>query len=122
MALKVDCEKGRVSYDLCTLLEYIPVERKMALAEQLGIDTDVIGYVAEQIIDRWTEEGNHGLVPVHASSEPFVGLEKAWRDVSKKSGEVANREILRLEEGLRRSEEEVLALREEVRRIEGTPF
>lgn len=102
--MKLQYEGGMVSFDLHWLLEMVPAEQKRELVESLSCDTDLIDFVAQQIINKWTENGYHGAALCSAADAPAYGLDKAWRDVAKASGEVAKREIERLEEALRRSE------------------
>lgn len=102
--MKLKYEQGAVSFDLHGLLEMVPADQKRELVESLSCDTDLIDFVAQQIIDKWTENGYSGGAFVTAAIAPAFGLDKAWRDVAKASGEVAKREIARLEDALRRSE------------------
>lgn len=97
-------EQGKITFDLHGLLEMVPAEQKREMVESLACDTDLIDFVAQQIIDKWTENGYSGGAFVTAAISPAFGLDKAWRDVAKASGDVAKREITRLEEALRRLE------------------
>lgn len=95
---------GVISFDIASMMELFPTTEKRALAELLSCDSDIFDHVAAQIISKWTESGHHGGVCCEAESLPHYGIDKAWRDVAKASGEVARREIERLEAALSASE------------------
>lgn len=111
--MKVKLSGTELSIDLVPLFEQLSVEEKTSLADTLSCDTDVIDFVSEQIINKWTSEGSHGSYGA-ASPEPYRGLEAAWRKVAKASGDVAKREIERLQESLKRSNEQVERLHREI--------
>ena len=112
--MKLKYEQGAVSFDLHGLLEMVPADQKRELVESLSCDTDLIDFVAQQIINKWTENGYSGGALCSATDAPAYGLDKAWRDVAKASGEVAKREIERLEAALRRSEDRCRELSNEL--------
>lgn len=99
--MKLEYEKGRLSFNFQDALETISADEKRELIESLSCDADVVTFVAQQIIDKWTESGFYSGVSCTANHTAYHGLDKAWRDVAKASGEVAKREIERLEEALR---------------------
>lgn len=96
--------KGNIAVNLQDILEMIPAEQKLGLIESMSCDTDLIAFVAQQIIHKWTENGYSGGSYCTASDAPTNGLDKAWRDVAKASGDIAKREIERLEAALASSD------------------
>ena len=71
----------------------------------LACTDEVITYVAQQIIDGWTEQGSHGSAG-SVQPEPHPGgLDWAIREVSMRSGFIAAKEILRLQEALKHEQE-----------------
>ncbi len=103
--MRVTLNKGNLEIDVYAMLESIAPDDKRALADSIACDSDVIDLVSQQIIGRWTEFGSHGSTGCYAPAEPRAGLDRAWREVAKASGDVAKREIERLEESLKRSNE-----------------
>lgn len=113
---------GKIQFDLHDLLQSVSLETKKELIESLACDDDIIKHVSDQIIKRWTENCYSGSSLCTASDTPVFGLDWAWREVAKHSGDVAKREIARLEEAIRYKDEtykEVLeenaSLREQLR-------
>ena len=94
-------ENGEIAINLMALLECIDGEQKIHLAESLACDGEIIKYVAQQIIDKWTENGSYGYTSCTAGHNPMLGLDWAWREVAKASDEVAKREIEKLEKALK---------------------
>lgn len=97
--MKATYEKGHISFSLEDALQSVDAEQIPDLLQSLSCETKVIDYVAQQIINRWTEDGYHGYTGL-AHPQQYSGLDKAWRDVAKASGEIAKREIERLEDAL----------------------
>ncbi len=106
--MKLKYEKGYLHIDLFDLLENIPATEKSEMLKTLACDDQVITDVTQMILDQWTSEGysgganttaQHDVVNIHAPA-----LDRAWREVAKRSGEVAKREIERLEKALAASE------------------
>lgn len=91
---------GKLELDLHELLGSVSKETKLELVESLACDDEIIKHVADQIIKKWTENCFSGGVLCTASSSPSFGLDWAWREVAKHSGEVAKREIGRLEKAI----------------------
>ena len=111
----VKYKQGNLVIDLHSLLDDVPQEDLEEFYESVSCNDRVIKHVADQIISKWTENGYSGLGCVDAPEQPINALDKAWREVAKRSGEVAKREIERLEAALRRKEEECHKLREEIK-------
>lgn len=109
---------GKISFDLHGLLEGIQPVEKIPMVESLACDDDIIKHVAAQIISKWTENCYSGCAFVTASDSPQFGLDWAWREVAKKSGDVAKREIERLEDALRREKNKTTELYEEIRHLQ----
>lgn len=114
--MKLEYIDGRVSFDASDLFEHMEPEQKRSIVDTLACESDVIDFVAQQIIDKWTELGSHGFTGV-AVVEPYRGLDKAWRDVAKASGDIAKREIVRLEKSLEASEDRERTLGAESQRL-----
>lgn len=99
--MELEYQNGRLSFNFQDALESLCADEKRDLIEALSCDAEVVTFVAQQIIDKWTESGYYSGVSCVANHTAYHGLGKAWRDVAKASGEVAKREIERLEEALR---------------------
>ena len=91
---------GRIEFDLHNLLQSVTPETKAELIESLACDDQIIKHVADQIIHGWTENVCSGGSSIVATAEPYDGLDWAWREVAKRSGQVAQREIERLEKAV----------------------
>lgn len=106
-------ESGRFTIDIASLLDASVATEKRHLAEVLSCDSDIFDHVAAQIIEKWTENDYQGPYSHRADLAPFYGLDKAWRDVAKKSSDIAKSEIERLEAALSASRDENMRLRTE---------
>ncbi len=106
MSIKVSYENGKVTFDLVDLLEYAPKEDLASVIEGLSCNEQVIAHVAEQIADGCTENGYSGgrFCCPEPNESSGTALDKAIRRVSKASGEVAAKEIERLERALAHAE------------------
>lgn len=103
-------ESGRISICIASLLEASSETERRHLAEVLSCDYDIFDHVAAQIINKLTENGYHGGISHFPDEAPCYGLDKAWRDVAKASGDVAKKEIERLEMTLKAKSEEIARL------------
>lgn len=108
--MKIKIDGSSMVLDLFSLLEAMPVDERMKLADTLACTDAVITFVAQQIIDGWTEQGSHGSKgSVQAEPHPG-GLDWAIREVSMHSGLIAAKEILRLQEALAAKEKQLAEL------------
>ena len=112
--MNIEYKEGKLTIDLCALLDGMPQEEKLQLVETLSCEDVVIKHVAEQIIDRWTESGQHGLMQCQPTATPSTPLDKAWREVAKRSGDVAKLEVERLEHALLTKEKHVEQLNQHI--------
>lgn len=110
--MHVKYDKGSLVIDLHDFLSHVDKETKMDMVESLACDDDIIKHVADQILERWTENCFSGGSTY--GGDAWTPLDKAWREVAKRSGEVAKREIEKLERVLRGKDEEICKLREEL--------
>jgi hypothetical protein len=115
--MNVKYKEGKIQFDLHDLLQYVDKETKLEMIESLSCDDTIIKHVTEQIINKWTENCYSGGSNCTASSEVHLGLDWAWREVAKRSGDVAKREIERLEEAIRYKDERYLELLQENREL-----
>jgi hypothetical protein len=99
---------GELVLDLHDMLQSVDAESKIKMVESLSCDDDILKHVTAQIIDRWTENVCSAGSSYIASPTARNGLDWAWREVAKKSSDVAKREIERLEYALRKKNEEYL--------------
>lgn len=105
---------GKLEFDFHELLRLTKDEEKVKLIEDLSCDEAIIKHVADQILDRWTENGYGGARECGASPNPFCALDKARREVSKRSSEIAKETIESLEKSLKETKDELHKLREEI--------
>lgn len=108
--MNIKFKDGKLQIDLHDLLNNIKEEDLNEFLESVSCNDKVIKHVTDQIIDRWTENCYRGCAACTADADPKWELDKAWREVAKRSGEVAKREIKRLEEALKRRNEEYFNL------------
>ena len=111
--MKIQFKDGNLQINLHSLLDNIREEDLSEFLESISCNDKVIKHVTDQILDRWTENFHSGSSNITASAEVYLGLDKAWREVAKRSGEVAKREIERLEEALKKRNEEYYNLVDE---------
>jgi hypothetical protein len=97
---------GKIEFDLHDLLESVSAETKADMLESLACDDDIIKHVTDQIIKQWTKNHYSGGVAYVAEHDPQTGLDWAWRQVARCAGEVAEREIKRLEDAIRRKDKQ----------------
>lgn len=105
---------GMLQVSLSDILDCMDVAQKKELIESMSCDGQIVEFVAQQIVDKWTENGFYSGVSCIANADAWTGLDRAWRNVAKASGDVAKREIERLEDALRRSQEEASRLSSEL--------
>ena len=99
--MKVEYEKGQLSFSLSALLDGLSKEELDEVVDALSCQEGIIKGVVEQVLDGWTELSSCGLRGATVV-EPHCDLEWATREIAKRSGEVALKEIERLEEELAR--------------------
>lgn len=105
--MKATIQGDTLQIRLIELIEAIDPEQLRLFADSLACSDDVIRYVTQQILDKWTEHTSHGMTNYTARAEPTTGLDWAWREVAKRSSEVAAREIERLEDALSKANERI---------------
>lgn len=109
-------DKRELAIDLEDVLRNFTAEEKRTLADSLACFDDVIKDVADQIVKGWTDTTSHGLLCCTAGENPSTGLDYAMRLVAKNSGDVAKKEIERMEDALRRANAEIRDLYEQLHR------
>lgn len=92
---EIKIEGDYLKINIFTLLDDLKAGDLLRLADYISITDLVIDNVAQQIITGWTALGSHGAMDVKCI--PSSPLGKAIREVSKMSGEVAKKEIERME-------------------------
>ncbi len=96
---------GKLAVGLTDIFDEISDAHKCELVETLSCQCAVIKHVIDQVIEGWTEGGYHGVTSCTPSATPTHGIDVATRRIAKASGEIAKKEIGRLEEALAREEE-----------------
>ena len=93
--MKIEIKEGKISIDAYEFIDTFTSEEKLKLVECLACQDEIVKHVADQIIYGWT--GNSWHASRGFSGTPFTELDKAIRFVAEHSGELASREIKRLE-------------------------
>lgn len=114
--MRLTYKDGSLNINLQDVLEVMTHEDKLALAESLAIESSIIEFVAQQIIDGWTKNGDHGYRGW--SAEPYTALDKAIREVANKSGDVAKKEIESLSRLVKSQEEQTKTAYEKLSALE----
>jgi hypothetical protein len=106
MSVKVKYDSGEITFNLVDVLEYIPKEQLAAHVEALSCNEQILAHVAEQIATGYTEYGYFGsrFCTPEPDENSGTALDKAIRRVAKASGDVARKEIERLESALKLTE------------------
>jgi len=119
--MRVEITGSNLVIDFWSLLGNLSDEDKHKAADTFSCDGEIIRYVTQQILDGWTEQGSHGGILCTAVPEPAPhnGLDWAMREIAKRAGEVAEKEIKRLEEALKHREEQLQKLHDENRVLRG---
>ena len=98
--MKVKVTEHEVIIDLYGLISDMPSESLPILADAIAVNDDVIKFVTQQILDGITDFCSCAGRVRAAKSKPQAGLDWACREVAKRAGDVATREIERLEREL----------------------
>lgn len=114
--MQITLELGVLKIGLSQALECLNTDEKRSVADALACEDDIIKDVVAQLINGWTEAGSHGVKLCHGYAEPNTGLDWAWREIAKRSGEIAAKEIKRLEDALKAKTDELQKLRDEYSR------
>lgn len=114
--MKTEIKEDRLQVSIVDLLRAISEDSKVELINQFSCDSAVIRNVADQIIYGCTEGGWHGSKG-STSDKPSTALDIAIREVSKKSSEVAKREIESLERAVKREKERANDAWDEFRKL-----
>lgn len=108
-------DQGELAFNFHDALDVL-MRKQPEICEAIACNEAVIDFVAQQIINKWTENYFHGPAGMAVETE-YRGLGKAWRDVAKASGDIAKREIERLEQSLAFSQKQYQDLLRETARI-----
>ncbi len=107
-------EDGRFTFSLVALLESMSLDEKIAAADSIACDEDIIKHVLDQIIVGWTENGSHGYRGL-PELKPHYALEMVRRRIAEGASEVAKKEIDGLKKQLEMANERQLRLERENR-------
>lgn len=106
MTLKYN-KDGKLEFDLHSLLECAKDQTKIELIESLACDDAIIKHVTDQILGGWTENMFCGASECGQSDTPYFALDKARREIAKRSSEVAKETIENLEKTIARQKQEL---------------
>ena len=117
--MRIKIEQGHLKLHVYDLLGLLDADQKKELVEVLAVQDDVIKHVVEQVLTGWTENGMRAARQVTAGSgEHYLpALDEAIREVSKRSGDVARKEIERLEAALKYKDELLQRMNEELQKL-----
>ncbi len=101
---------GQLTFSITDILDKLDGESKVEFIETLACDEVIIEHVASQIITGLTSGGYSGAKSYMAYHEPTTALDKATREISKISSDLARKEIEKLEFALKESEKKYYEL------------
>ncbi len=115
--MKTTYTNGHLNIHVGSLLDHLDDEAKLNMIQHLACEASVIKAVTEEIIDGMTEEGWHGATSAAVPNpHPSCGLDWARREVARRAGDVAAKEIERLEEALEQAHADIEYYRDKGRR------
>jgi len=117
--MNVNYDNGKIEFHLRDILSLVSDEQKADMIQELACEDAIIKHISDQIIDKFTENISSGYSNTYAAVEPDENfpLDHAWRRVAKASGDIAKREIERLEEALKRREKQLNQTMNELNRF-----
>lgn len=117
--MKTQYSEGRLSFDVGAFLDALPSEQKVSLIETLACDDAVLKHVADQLLDGWTESGQHAGLLCTASADPGEGnvLDFQRRRIARGADAVAAKEIKRLEDAVKHHRENHERALQEIREL-----
>jgi len=98
--MEIRLEEGKLLVPVDEVFQSLSDEELRGLVDTLACEDAIIVAVAAQILDGWTEMESHGAKSGTAPV-PRTPLDRAIREVAKRSGEVAKEEIERLVDQLK---------------------
>lgn len=98
-AIQLNADR-QIVIDFTWLLDALTPEQKRELVDSLSCEDAIIEDVTAQLLEGWTERGSHGGKSCSADPEPSRPLDKARREIARRSGEVAQKEIEDLKRAL----------------------
>lgn len=111
--MKTTYSNSCLNIHLGALLDTLDDEARSIIIEHLSCERDVIKGVIEQVLDGWTEAGWHGATSSAVPNPlPSSGLDWARREVARRAGDAAAKEIERLETALAHALTEVQRYRD----------
>ena len=113
--MRTNISGTKLEIDLYDLVEELDSATLLSLADAVAVQDDVIKYVVQQILDGWTDLDSRGGLLCAAGPLPTRGLDWAIREIAKRSGEVAAKEVKRLETAMKKLDEDNDRLRDELR-------
>lgn len=88
-------EDGKLVIDIEDIFDNLPSDSITELIERLSCSEQVIKYVADQLLEGWTENGYHGSIG--RCLVPSTELEIARGKIEKGAGDIATKRIAELE-------------------------
>lgn len=92
--MELEIKDGKLIIDPIDLLSEMDGEDKVQLIEAISCESEIIQHVTDQIIHGCTESGWHGSTGFGA--EPSTPLDKAVRDITEASSDIAGKEISKM--------------------------
>jgi hypothetical protein len=102
-------EGNSIVINVYDLLGSIASADRKRIVDAMACQDEVINEVMNQVIDGWTSEGSHAGRTYGGNADAVYGIDGARMRIAKASSEIANREIERLAEKLKRTEERINA-------------
>ena len=98
-------ENGKIIINLYDSLGQATGEERAALIDALACREEVITEVMNQVLDHYTSQGSHGRTYYGGNPDATLGIDGARMRIAKASSEVAEKEIQRLADALKRAQE-----------------
>ena len=99
-------KNGIISFNFSDMLDSLDFESKQEIIERLACESDIVKHVIGQVLDGHTENWSYGPKNIISESNPQFGIDWAMRQIAVRSGEVAAKEIERLERAIEHEKED----------------
>lgn len=113
--MELEIKDGKVIIDPIDILSELSGDDKIQVIEALSCESEVIQHVTDQIIHGCTENGWHGSIGF--SSKPSTPLEKAIREITESSSDIAKKEIEKMKRIVKSKEDSADRAWEQYRKL-----